>query len=125
MRWVEFVSHAIWSGENSGRYNAWIDGEKIMGYHGPTISIADKVAFKFGVYRRGLNKKSNPNDFEIYYSKVGTGNKCEILGSNYCDKIKKSLELRGYPNIQKIERYESNEKTDFIKGGGTVLRVGN
>lgn len=125
MRWVEFVSHAIWSGENSGRYNAWIDGEKIMGYHGPTISIADKVAFKFGVYRRGLNKKSNPNDFEIYYSKVGTGNKCEILGSNYCDKIKKSLELIGYPNIQKIERYESNEKTDFIKGGGTVLRVGN
>ena len=103
-RWVEFVSHAIWSGDKTGRYNSWLDGEKIIGYHGPTVAMADKMAFKFGVYRINLNRYKNANDFEVFYSKVGTANKCEKLKSIHCSKIKKSLEVVGYQNLQ-VERH--------------------
>jgi hypothetical protein len=106
----------IWSGDRTGRNNCWLDGEKIIGHQGPTIAIADKVAFKFEAYRFNLNRHKNPNDFEVFYLKVGTANKCEKLKSIHCSKIKKSLEVVGYQNLQ-VERHEAKSETDFLKCG--------
>lgn len=108
------------SGDKTGRYNSWLDGEKIMGYQGPTIAIADKVVFKFGVYRINLNRHKNPNDFEVFYLKVGTANKCEKLKSIHCSKIKKSLEVVGYQNVLKVEWHEVKSKTNFLKCGRSI-----
>ena len=121
-RWVEYVSRSVWSNDADGIYDAWIDGKKIIGYRGNTSFGADRVAFKFGIYRIGLNKTNNPKDIKIYYTDVGTAASCDALGINNCDVISNSLDQLGYPGSISVNRYKVTQKTDFIAEGGKVLK---
>lgn len=121
-RWVSFVSRAIWSNDENGAYDAWIDGRKVMGYRGNTSFGADRVAFKFGLYRIGLNKIVDPKDITIYFSNVGTAGTCEELVVQNCAALSKTINTLGYPNAPRIFRYKVNQKTEFLESGGTVLK---
>lgn len=121
-KWVEFVSRAVWSNNHDGIYDAWIDGKKIIGYRGNTSFGADRVAFKFGLYRIKLNATKNPEDIKIYFTNVGTANTCEELEISICGSLNKSLSVLGYPNARGVNRFKITQKTDFINGGGRVLK---
>jgi len=124
-RWVNFVSRAIWSNQDKGAYDAWIDDKKIIRYRGKTSFGADTISFKFGLYRIGLNKTKNPKDIEIYFTKVGTAGKCNELELTNCDYFKKNLQLDGYPNVQRVFRIDVNEKKEFLYSGGKVIKYFN
>jgi len=121
-RWVSFVSRAIWSNDKNGVYDAWIDGKKVIGYRGNTSFGADRVAFKFGLYRIGLNKIADPKDITIYFSQVGTADTCEELELQNCANLEKTIETLGYPNAPRIFRTNIKQKSDFLESGGTVLK---
>jgi len=121
-KWVEFVSRAVWSNNPDGIYDAWIDGKKIIGYRGNTSFGADRVAFKFGLYRIKLNTIQNPEDIKIYFTNVGTANTCEELEISNCGSLNKSLGVLGYPNARGVNRFKMTQKTDFIASGGRVLK---
>jgi len=121
-RWVEYVSKAVWSNNSDGAYDAWIDGKKIIGYRGNTSFGADRVAFKFGLYRIKLNSTKNPKDIKIYFTNVGTADTCEELEISNCGALNKSLDVLGYPSARNVNRYKMTQKTDFIASGGKVLK---
>ena len=121
-RWVEFSSRSIWSNESDGAYDAWIDNKKIIGHRGNTSFGADRIAFKFGLYRIGLNKFKNPEDVRIYFSKVGTAKSCKTVGIENCDKLMKSLDVVGTPGASRVFRTDVKQKTEFLEAGGVVLK---
>ncbi len=121
--WFDFISRAVWSNKPNGEYDAWINNNKIIGYRGNTSYGADKIRFKFGLYRINLNKVKNPKDIQIYFSNVGTSYNCKNLKINYCKKLEETKSIRGYPNAKHFFRYKVNEKTNFINSGGKVLKT--
>jgi hypothetical protein len=121
-RWVSFTSRAIWSNDKDGVYDAWIDGKKIIGHRGNTSFGADRIAFKFGLYRIGLNKSKHPKDIEIYFSAVGTAKSCESVGIKSCDELMKSLDIVGYPGAKTVFRFDVDQKTRFLEAGGVIIK---
>jgi hypothetical protein len=121
-RWVEFASRSVWSNESDGAYDAWIDNKKIIGHRGNTSFGADRIAFKFGLYRIGLNKSKNPKDISIYFSKVATAKSCKGVGIANCDKLMKSLDVVGNPGASRVFRVYVKQKTEFLEAGGFVLK---
>lgn len=121
-RWVEYVSRAVWSNDTDGIYDAWIDGRKVIGYRGNTSFGADRIAFKFGLYRIRMNEVNTVRDLEIYFSKVGTASTCETLEITNCGLLYKTQNVMGYPSATKVFEFEINQKTDFINSGGRVLK---
>ena len=55
--WLDFVVNAVWTHEKDGALNAWMNGEKIISYKGPTGYNDDLGPyFKFGLYKHSGNK---------------------------------------------------------------------
>ena len=121
-RWVEYVSRSVWSNDTDGIYDAWIDGKKVIGYRGNTSFGADRIAFKFGLYRIRMNEFNTVRDLEIYFSKVGTASTCETLEITNCESLYKTQNVMGYPSATKVFEFKMKQKTDFINGGGRVLK---
>jgi hypothetical protein len=51
--WIDFVAHAIWSGDaTKGKFELWLDGQKVVDYAGGTEYVAQKngTYFKIGIY---------------------------------------------------------------------------
>jgi hypothetical protein len=120
-KWVDFVSRAVWSNKTNGVYDAWIDGKKVIGYRGSNAS-ADRISFKFGLYRIKLNRTKNPKDVTVYFSKVGTARSCRQLDIPDCKLLLQTQGKVGYPGAMRVFRHTSNEKSDFIAKGGKVLK---
>jgi hypothetical protein len=96
--------------------------KKIIAHRGSTSFGADRIAFKFGLYRIGLNKTKNPKDISIYFSKVETAKSCKAVGIENCDKLMKSLDVVGNPGAARVFRTYVKQKTEFLEAGGVVLK---
>jgi len=50
--WHDFVYHTHWSEGPDGYIEGWIDGRKVVEFHGPTLYLGSELGpyFKFGVY---------------------------------------------------------------------------
>ncbi len=73
-RWHDIVMQARWSRQADGFVRIWVGGQKRADYLGPTMT-AEKVYFKFGLYRShlGRNAKVGSVTHTAYFDHVVRG----------------------------------------------------
>lgn len=69
--WNEFVYAIRWSDDGEGRLQAWINGELITDFKGPTLSAdwTKPPRFKIGIYRSHLDRLDTPAPTQIAFAK--------------------------------------------------------
>ncbi|WP_233402872.1 polysaccharide lyase [Marinomonas transparens] len=83
-QWHKLEVHVRWAKEQSGFFKVWVNDEQKVNYQGPTMN-ADKVYFKYGVYRSFLSryktaaKKDEVPRQIVYYANVKRGKTRESL----------------------------------------------
>lgn len=58
--WHEVVVHARWAKDDTGFFRVWVNGEYAVNYSGQTMR-AERVYFKYGVYRSFVSRYKNAN----------------------------------------------------------------
>jgi len=75
-RWYDFVYHVKWSSGGGGWFDAWVNGEQILRYHGPTLYAGQGCYLKLANYHTPVGKPVS-----IVHARVLRGPTREALGS--------------------------------------------
>jgi hypothetical protein len=71
-RWHDVVLNIAWSMTANGFVRIWVDGNQRAHYRGPTMT-AEKVYFKFGLYRSHLSRAAEAPAQTVYFDAVRRG----------------------------------------------------
>jgi hypothetical protein len=77
-KWHKIEVQASWSNNDDGFFRVWVNGKQKVDYTGQTMT-AEKVYFKYGIYRSFLSKYKKDNGVDkvptqkVYYSNVKRG----------------------------------------------------
>lgn len=84
-RWHDITVYAHWTAGSDGILQVWADNILKFDYHGPTMT-ADKVYFKYGLYRSFVSRYQNANETDkvpaqtVYFKNVKRANsRSELL----------------------------------------------
>src|SRR5882672_426504 len=75
-RWYDFVYHVKWSSGSDGWFDAWVDGEQILHYRGPTLYAGQGCYLKLANYHTPVGKPVS-----VVHARVLRGPTREALGS--------------------------------------------
>ena len=75
-RWYDFVYHVKWSSDSDGWFDAWLDGEQILHYRGPTLYAGQGCYLKLANYHTPVGKPVS-----VVHARVLRGPTREALGS--------------------------------------------
>ena len=67
--WHDFLYHVVWSPDDNGRVEGWLDGRQVIDYRGPVGYNDDEGPyFKFGLYHH-----DGPDPYVIYHDEYRRG----------------------------------------------------
>ena len=75
-RWYDFVYHVKWSSGSDGWFDAWVDGEQILHYRGPTLYAGQGCYLKLANYHTPVGKPVS-----VVHARVLRAPTHEALGS--------------------------------------------